>query len=375
MILIAFVTILFYVILIGSFVFGFDKIKTIDLIHHTTKIKFSVSIPFRNESLNLPELLQSIKNLDYPKTDFEIIFVDDASKDESVKIISQWHIQNSKFNIQILKNDRKTNAPKKDAITTAVNHSKNEWIITTDADCILPKHWLNSFDQYIQKTQASCIAAPVTYTATNTFLNRFQLLDFLSLQGATIGGFGIKKPFLCNGANFGYKKDLFNQLNGFEGNSNIASGDDIFLLEKALKHHPKKIHYLKCKQAIVTTKPQHSFKSLIAQRLRWAAKTSHYNNTFGKLTGLMVLLMNSLIIISITSYILGLLELKTIIYMLFIKLNIDFLLIYKTAAFFNQKTVLKSYLLAFAIYPFFSVYIAIISTFKNYTWKDRSFNK
>jgi biofilm PGA synthesis N-glycosyltransferase PgaC len=54
---------------------------------------------------------------------------------------------------------------------------------------------------------------------------------------------------------------------------------------------------------------------------------------------------------------------------------VDFLLIYKTASFFNQRTVLASYLVAFILYPFFSVYIAISSLFKGYTWKDRSFKK
>ncbi|MEP5338401.1 MAG: glycosyltransferase [Algibacter sp.] len=375
MILIAFLITIIYSVLIGCFIIGFDKIKSFNLENIKAKTKFTVIIPFRNEADNLPALLQSIEAFEYPKPHFEIIFVDDASIDHSVKTINKWFADNSQADIQIIKNERKTNSPKKDAITTAINHSKNDWILTTDADCILPQYWLNSFNEYIQKTNTICIAAPVTYNATNTFLSQFQLLDFLSLQGATIGGFGIKKPFLCNGANFGYKKDAFHQLNGFEGNTNIASGDDIFLLEKVLKHDPKQLHYLKSKHAIVTTKPQQSVKTLIAQRLRWASKTSHYNNPFGKITGLIVLLMNAFIIaITIYSF-LGFFNIKTLLYILCIKLNIDFLLIYKTALFFNQKAVLKSYLFAMLIYPLFSVYIAFISTFKSYTWKDRSFKK
>ena len=375
MILTSIIITIIYSVLIGCFILGCDKIETFNLIGLKPKTKFTVIIPFRNEADNLPDLLQSIEALKYPKTNFEIIFVDDDSTDHSVKTINKWLDDNLQTNIQIIKNERKTNSPKKDAITAAINHSKNEWILTTDADCILPQYWLNSFDEYIQETNAICIAAPVTYNKTDTFLNRFQLLDFLSLQSATIGGFGIKKPFLCNGANFGYKKDTFNQLNGFEGNTNIASGDDIFLLEKILKHHPKQLHYLKNKHAIVTTKPQQSVKKLIAQRLRWASKTSQYNNLFGKLTGLIVLLMNALIVVVLICSALGLFNIKTLLYILFIKINIDFLLIYKTATFFNQKTVLKSYFFSFLIYPFFIVYIAFISTFKSYKWKDRSFKK
>jgi cellulose synthase/poly-beta-1,6-N-acetylglucosamine synthase-like glycosyltransferase len=219
------------------------------------------------------------------------------------------------------------------------------------------------------------MAAPVAYTKTNTFLNRFQLLDVLSLQGATIGGFGINKPFLCNGANFAYQKSLFIELNGFDGNDTIASGDDIFLLEKIAKKHPSELHYLKCEHAIVTTKPQPDFKSLLSQRIRWAAKTSRYNNWFGKLTGGIVLIANGLLITLLLLVILGNFPLKTLLYIVVIKLNIDFLLIYKMAIFLNQKGGLKSYLVAFFVYPFFSVYVAFLSTFKTYKWKDRDFRK
>ena len=361
---------LIYLLLIGSFVFEFDKVKSFILEGLSAKTTFTIIIPFRNEDENLPDLLKSIATLEYPKHLFEIIFVDDDSEDDSVKII-----KNSLLNVSIIKNERTSNSPKKDAITSAIKQAKNNWIITTDADCVLPKYWLDSFDEFIQKNNSKCIVAPVTYSLENTFLNQFQLLDILSLQGATIGGFGIQKPFLCNGANFAYQKTLFKELNGFEGNTNIASGDDIFLLEKAVKTYPKSIHYLKCEQAIVTTESQPSFKALISQRIRWAAKTSAYNNWFGKLTGLIVLLMNTLVIVTLLLSILGILNFKICFYILFIKFNIDFLLIYKSASFFNQKRVLKSYALGFLIYPVFSVYVAFISTFKGYKWKDRQFKK
>jgi hypothetical protein len=61
-----------------------------------------------------------------------------------------------------------------------------------------------------------------------------------ALQGATIGSFGLGLGFMCNGANFAYKKSLFESLGGFAGNKNIASGDDVFLLQKAVTEFPQK---------------------------------------------------------------------------------------------------------------------------------------
>jgi len=378
MILITLIITISYLLLVGSFIFGFDKIATFRLEDTPAKTKFSILIPFRNEAENLPDLLKSIEALKYPKHLFEIIFVDDESDDDSVDIIKKTlktRPLDCAQDARIITNDRKTNSPKKDAITSAIKKAKYDWIITTDADCQLPLFWLDSFDQYIQKNNAVCIAAPVVYNNDNSFLNRFQILDILSLQGATIGGFGINKPFLCNGANLAYKKSIFNEVNGFEGNTNIASGDDIFLLEKIATKQPKHVHYLKCKQAIIKTQSQPNWANLLSQRVRWAAKTSTYNNWFGKLTGLIVLLMNTLIVIGFLLSCISILNFKILLYILVIKFNIDFFLIYKSASFFNQKSILKNYLFGFLIYPFFSIYIAFISSFSSYKWKGRDFKK
>jgi cellulose synthase/poly-beta-1,6-N-acetylglucosamine synthase-like glycosyltransferase len=365
-----------YVLLIGSFILGFDKIPVFTLEGTQKKTKFSVIIPFRDEAENLPDLLKSIAGLNYPKHLYSIIFVDDDSSDNSGEIIKTV-LKNFSVppDFSIIKNERKTNSPKKDAIASAIHKAKYNWIVTTDADCQLPKFWLDSFDAFIQKKHSVCIAAPVTYFENSSFLNRFQLLDILSLQGATIGGFGIKKPFLCNGANFAYKKSVFFNINGFKGNTDIASGDDIFLLEKISKKYPKQLHYLKCKEAIAKTKSQPNWVGLFSQRLRWAAKTNAYNNGFVKLTGLMVLLMNTVIILNVIWLCTGTINLETLFYILTIKFSVDLVLIFKSASFFNQKTILKSYFSGFISYPFFSVYIAMASVFSGYNWKGRYFKK
>ena len=366
--------VLIYSILIGGFALGFDKVKDFKLESSSPKTKFSIIIPFRNEAKNLLDLLESISRLNYPKHLYEIILVDDASEDTSVDLILEF-IKNSDVDFKVIPNKRLTNSPKKDAITKAISISKYEWIITSDADCKLPKNWLGIFDVFILKTDAKCIVSPVSYSIKSSIIETFQLMNTLSLQGATIGGFGIGKPFLCNGANFAYRKKLFYELNGFKGNTNIASGDDIFFLEKAVKAYRKEVHYLKCEEAIVTTKPESTWSGLISQHIRWAGKSSAYSNWFGKLLGVIVLLMNGLLL---TTFLLSLLQLfsfKSFIYFLIIKFSIDFLLIFKTASFFRQKQYLKYFPISFLIYPLFTVYIAFISVFQDYKWKGRTHRK
>lgn len=366
-----------YLILIGYLIVGFDKIKRFVLKDIPAKTKFTVIIPFRNEAEKLPMLLQSISELNYPKALFEIIFIDDESEDHSVEVIKtiSKKVRIEETLISIIKNERKTKSPKKDAITAAILKAKHKWIITTDADCVLPKFWLDSFDEFIQQEDCELIVAPLTYSKSDNFLERFQLLDILSLQGSTIGGFGISRPFLCNGANLAYKKSLFNDLNGFDGNTDIASGDDIFLLEKAVLKHKSKVRYLKCEHAIVTTQPERTWKSLKHQRMRWAAKTSAYKNWFGKFVGIIIFLMNGGLMVFGLMTLIGIIKWKVFFYILIIKFAIDALLLFKTALFFNQKESLKSYPLSFFLYPLFSVYIVFISVFKTYKWKGRPYTK
>lgn len=366
-----------YLLLIGSFVLGFDRVKPFELSDLKSKTHFSIIIPFRNEETNLPALLESISMLNYPKDHYEIIFVDDDSEDHSVQIIDTFLTQTelAPANIKVIKNIRTTNSPKKDAITLAISKARHNWIVTTDADSILPKYWLDSFDEFIQKQQPDMIVAPITYTKVKGFLQNFQLLDVLSLQGATIGGFGIKRPFLCNGANLAYKKQLFKTVNGFVGNSEIASGDDVFLLEKATRNKTTKVAYLKCKHAIVSSKALSSRAALVEQRVRWAAKSSAYKNFFGKLAGFIILLQNALLICCLALLGIGILTPKALLYIFIIKFSIDFLLIYKSADFFDQKSHLKHFLLSSLYYPFFSVYVAFIAAFKGYKWKGRQYRQ
>ncbi len=363
---------------IGSLTYGFDKVEEFQLQDLKPKTKFSIVIPFRDEAENLPKLLDSISNLNYPKDLFEVILVDDESDDGSADII--YNLLDTKDftgtdNIKIIQNNRVSNSPKKDAITSAIEMTNNEWIITSDADCVLPEYWLDTFDEFIQTKQPNSIVAPVTYYGQTSFFNRFQTLDVLSLQGATIGGFGLQKPFLCNGANFAYRKSIFRELQGFEGNMKIASGDDIFLLEKLKNHDSKKVNYLKNPKAIVHTQPVSSLQQLINQRLRWASKTSRNPNWFSKLLGLVVFLANLVCLSLVPLLIFNLISPRMAVSLLVIKLGIDFLLLFKTARFFKQENLLLSFLFSSFLYPFFSVYIVILSLFKSYHWKGRTFKK
>lgn len=359
-----------YVLLIFGFIIGFDCLKS-DLKKNVQKTKFSIIIPFRDEAKHLPGLLNSILKITYNVSNYEILLVDDESSDDSVAIIESFKLKNPQFNIQIINNQRHSNSPKKDAISTAIQFTKHNWIISTDADCILPTQWLNSYNDFINTYDPNMVIAPVSFNSDPTFLQQFQLIDFLSMQGSTIGGFGIRQPFMANGANFGYKKDLFIKLNGFEDNNNIASGDDVFLLENFIKHDKEKVLFLKDIKALVTTFPTESWVALINQRKRWAAKATHFKNPFTKFIGIVVFLANFVYILSLLFAI----SESNFLWLILLKIAIDTSLIYKTARFYQQKITTVAYIKTVLLYPFFTAYVAITSMLTTFKWKDRAFKK
>jgi len=393
-----------YVTLIAALLIGWRKIPEFQLRNTEPKIRFSVVIPFRNEAENLPVLLNSLSELNYPTSKFEVFLVNDTSEDESVQICSEFITSHPEIRISLLDNKRTSNSPKKDAISTAVKNAGFEYVITTDADCKVPKNWLQAYNEIILKTNSKLVAGPVKIAESPSdsskwekppsnemkisgisknhnihqekrwlkYFHAFQEMDFMSLQAAGAGGFGLEKAFMCNGANLCYEKAAFLKADGFSGNDQISSGDDVFLLQKfTQKNWP--VSFLKCAEAIVITKPQRDLNTLISQRIRWAAKTPAYKSNFAKLVGLTVLLMNFSLVIGGLLALFSIIPYQPLLFAFFFKFNADFALLFHSAEFFDRKDALRNYFWSSFIYPFFSSYVAILSMFSGYEWKGRKF--
>ena len=374
MILISIIILFSYFFIFLLLLFGVNKIKEYKNEDVNDQITFSIIIPFRNEAHNLPDLLESLSKLNYDKLLFEVILVNDESSDSFEHVIASYQ-ELEKFNLHLINNYRKSKSPKKDAIDTAILKAKNEWIITTDADCIVPLNWLKTLNNFIQFHTPNMIVMPVSYMNGGSMIESFQILELLSLQSATVGGFGINHPFLCNGANLAYQKNSFKAVEGFSGNENIASGDDIFLLEKMLHEYPSKIKYLKSKEVVIETKMVKDLVNLFHQRIRWASKSRSYNNPYAKIIGATVLAMNLWLVVLIPLLILDYISWVLLLFSVIAKMVIDLSLVYPSSMFFQQKINFKIFLLGTLVYPFYNLIIAFASFGTKFEWKGRSHSK
>lgn len=359
-----------YILLIGMLSIGVKNMEVFQPVEFEEIKAFSIVVAFRDECENLPALLESISKLNYPKAAFELILVNDFSSDTSVSIVQHFIENHPEICIQLLNNDLETLSPKKQAIKKAVNYARYEWILTTDADCVLKKNHLKVLNSFLVQNSCTMVAMPVIFKTDNSLLDQFQQFDLLSLMGATQGSFQWRVFILCNGANLCFNKKNFVEVNGYEGNDNIASGDDIFLMEKFLALDNRTVSYLKSEAVIVFTQAQNSLKSFVQQRIRWAAKTTALKKTTAKFIGLTVFVTNLLLCVVLF---LPSISVKIVLGSWLLKMTIDYILLKQVSKFYKYPIKLPLYVLFSFVYPFYVSFIAFLSLKTGYVWKGRYF--
>ncbi|MCW3086707.1 MAG: N-acetylglucosaminyltransferase [Sediminibacterium sp.] len=249
--------------------------------HTEPQVFFSVIIPARNEEASIKACVGSVLQQRYPRSLFEVIVINDHSTDQTETILRGMQADYPNLRLINLSDHlqgKQVNAYKKKAIEMAIVQSNGNWIVTTDADCMVTPLWLKTIDAYISEQQPVFVAAPVMFTHDSSFLSVFQLLDFMSLQGITAASVSAGYHTMCNGANIAYQKQAFYEVGQFKGIDQVASGDDMLLMYKIKEKYPGKLGYLFNTEAIVTTAPMPDWKSFINQRIRWASKADQYRD-------------------------------------------------------------------------------------------------
>jgi len=339
------------------------------------KARISVIIPIRNEAEHIVQLLHSIKATEYPKSLLEIIVVDDHSNDDSVELIQGLNDPN----ITILSLSQYTlleeyNSYKKFGISKAIELAKGEFIITTDGDCVVPKNWLLHFAYVFEKEGKSFVAAPVNFHFDSKALVAFQSLDFMGMMLVTGANLKRNKSLLCNGANLGYSKKLFEDVNGYHGISKQASGDDVMLMNRVAKKNKESLFFIKSQYATVKTVAVDSWTSFVQQRLRWGTKNNNSDDLSLKLElGVAYLLCINIFLMPFILLLGNAKLLYVWLIVLFIKMISDYLLLSNAASFFGERKQLKYFIPSFFIHIFYIAYVGTLSLFKKkYVWKGRN---
>ncbi len=325
---------------------------------------FSIVIAARNESKSIRKCLESIEAVDYPAGQFEVIVVDDHSRDDTAQAIKvfPW--------VQLLLLPEGSTG-KKSALSHGIHRASGQWIATTDADCIVPPAWLRLHASAIVPGVVA-VAGPVLFAPADNALERFQALDFLGTMLVTGAGIGAQRWHLGNGANLVFSRAAFQEVGGYSRNAHHASGDDVFLLETLSGKYPNGIRFLKHLDGVVWTPPMATIPDFVRQRIRWGTKNSALAEHNIRFIGGIVWFT--------CCWILGL-TLVALIWPTFfwpaamgwiLKGLSDGFILAESARFFHQRRHLWFFLPAQLMH---TIYIAVIGTwsmmFKRTTWKDR----
>ncbi len=354
----------FFLILYHSLVSHYLQIwldKPLEIFDNKMKpnAKVSILVPCRNEKANLEKLIASLKNLKYPKELLEILLIDDHSSDGSFTDFDESCIQ-------VLKLPQGLEGKKK-ALGYGVDICSGELIMTTDADCLVPRDWVTSVVDFYTKEKSKFIASPIHYTSSvDNTLSSFQILDNIITMALTGAGIFSKNYFLANGANMAFTPDTFNPK---ELGHQYSSGDDVFLINSVSKYYPNKVHFLKSKSAIVTTTTQENICKFIQQRIRWASKSRISSSN--SLKGLYIITA----FISLTmvlSLFIGTRAWVVFGILFFLKFFIDLSFLRKIEAFFDYRIRFFSFFKASLFYIPYILFMALVAIFPfTYTWKGR----
>lgn len=329
----------------------------------------SVIVAARNEESHIERCLTSLIRQHYHRDKYEIIVVDDHSRDLTLVHAQTLAANPSSPRITVVTlADSSSEHGKPAAIARGVEISMGDVILCTDADCVVPPGWIDSMVGCFEPSVAF-VAGPVFEQSTGSLLSRLQSLEFLSIIITAAGLIGSRKPIVCNGASIGYRRNAFLQVSGY---GDLASScDDETLMQRMLKRSIGRVIFNADPQAAVVTSTPSTVTEFWQQRTRWASKRGRYEdkNIIGRLIGLycfflvvFLLGLSALFAPSLRIPLLGI---------VLVKLLTEFFVLRAGARMLRQEIELRHFLIAELFHVPYIVFAALIGQIRSIRWKDR----
>lgn len=173
----------------------------------------SVVIPAYNAERTIGDCLLALLSQNYPKNKYEIIVVDDCSKDETVSVVEKFR------KVKLIR--QKHSGPAA-ARNLGVKRAKGDIVLFTDSDCVPDKNWIKNMVKPFEDQQV------VGVSGTYRTLNKDRLV-------ARFAGYEIEERHeklkqkqnidFIGTFSAGYRKKIFLKFGGFDESFPIASGE------------------------------------------------------------------------------------------------------------------------------------------------------
>lgn len=222
--------------------------------------RFSIVVPFFNESAKIGKAVEAISRIRWDANDFEVILVDNMSTDKS-REICEHHLSAVKHK-QLLSCE--THRSSYAARNTGWRLARGKYIVFIDADCIADQNILLEYDRAILSDTsnqvgiyAGCIEPFRREDATNIEL--YSAERKLLNQDSAVKGWAYR-PF-AQTANAAFPREVLDRVGGF--NPYLTSGGDGELCWRILDQADLRLEY--CKNARVFHWHRESLSDLFFQ--------------------------------------------------------------------------------------------------------------
>lgn len=339
--------------------------------------EITIVVVCRNEEENVESLLQSLLSQVYPAP-IHIFLFDDFSTDRTLakmkelQVLSTDRIDIHIFTLSEFDQTNPLQANKKWAIAKAVQMSKDEIIVCTDADCVHHPYWAYQLCLPYTSDEIHFVTGAVTTNTSANFWSQFQALELLGMSSVTEAGLRTGHYINASGANMSFRRTRFMELNPYQSNYRISSGDDVFLVESFQMQNPGSCFFQNHNNALVFTKPMKRLLDFVSQRIRWAGKTASMQSITNKKLALEIFLFHLLgfLLLLMTFYILswGII----LIFHLLFKLVADIALLKKTIKHYKFTSSFLLLICMCLVHFFYIIGIGFLSLFQlKVRWKDR----
>ncbi|MEB2783792.1 glycosyltransferase [Algoriphagus persicinus] len=237
--------------------------------------KLSADLPFisilvsaRNEERDLPDLLRSLEQLDYPLERIQFLFADDQSTDRTAGILEDWCAAGSNRTFLTIDSSQAAlynRNGKANALGVLGEKATGEYFFFTDADCEVNPNWIRAGIGAFTGNVGLVIG--ITQVEARGLAERFQELDWwLTLGFVKVAtDLGIQTTGLGN--NMVISQEAYQQSGGFK-NLPFSLTEDLEI-SRAIQLQGFNISQQVSPEMLVMTKPETSFRSLLDQRKRW----------------------------------------------------------------------------------------------------------
>ncbi|MCD6331724.1 MAG: glycosyltransferase [Bacteroidales bacterium] len=355
-----------YILMVWAFYIGWLKTP----VYHpqnTASIPVTILVACRNESGRIQCLFDGLSRQNYPVHLWEVIFIDDHSTDQTVEEIRKF--QHAQPNCRLISLPEYQSG-KKAALVAGQELANGSLFLFTDADCSPSPGWISTMASFFNQYSSDLLLGPVMIDPVASVKDHLQKLEYMSLMASSSGACGLGHPIMAHAPNMGVRREIYRTF-CHALDTRFASGDDVFLLQALKKESRNKIHFVKTREALVSSKPAGGLPGFFSQRRRWASKAKGYTDPALVLVTLTVFILNTIIVAAALGSCFGFFSPRFLLILFGIKTAADLPLMAAAMQFYHFNKGWWVFLPLQIIYSPYVVLVGIISLFGKYSWKGR----